>query len=280
MVAGRWAAAEAARRQLSVHLVSAYGTPVSVASGHAPPQYSDGQPVTVRDALDEAAKVLRQGQPAVEISTEVVHAEPRRVLVQASGDAVLTVVGNHGSGRLAEVLLGSVALHVASHGRSPVAVIPPHTSDSAAAAGPVLVGVDESGTASAAIGYAFDEAAVRGVGLDAVLVRDDSAVFGFVAAGAPITDFDDGQEHAVLAEQLAGYCDKYPDVAVRQIVVRGHPADGLIRYAESLSAAPQMVVLGSRGRGGVTGLLMGSTGQTLITRAAWPVLIVRDALPS
>jgi nucleotide-binding universal stress UspA family protein len=237
--------------------------------------------VTVRNALDEAAKVLRQGQPAVEITTEVVHAEPRRVLVQASGDAVLTVVGNHGSGRLAEVLLGSVALHVASHGRSPVAVIPPHADPAGpAAAGPVLVGVDESGTASAAIGYAFDEAAVRGAGLDAVLVRDDSAAFGFVAAGTPITDFDDGQEHAVLAEQLAGYCDKYPDVAVRQIVVRGHPADGLIRYAESLSAAPQMVVLGSRGRGGVTGLLMGSTGQTLITRAAWPVLIVRDALPS
>lgn len=279
MVAGRWAAAEAARRHLSLHLVSAYSTPMSVASGYAPPpECSDGQPVTVRDTISEAAKVLGESLPGLEITTEVVHSEPRRVLVQASGDAVLTVVGNHAGGRLAEVLLGSVALHVSSHGQSPVAVIPPQAAPESD--GPVLVGVDETGNAKAAIGYAFDEAAVRGARLDAVLVQDDSAAYGFAAAGVPLTAIDDGEEHAVLAEQLAGYREKYPDVVVQQIVVRGHPADALHRYAKSLPTAPQMIVLGSHGRGGVAGLMLGSTGQSLITRAAWPVLIVRDVRPS
>jgi nucleotide-binding universal stress UspA family protein len=91
---------------------------------------------------------------------------------------------------------------------------------------------------------------------------------------------EDDEEHAVLSEQLAGWRDKYPDVTVRQVVRRGRPADALIRYGKLLPAdqRPQLVVVGSRGRGGLTGLFLGSTSQTLICHSPWPVVVVRHGL--
>ena len=84
----------------------------------------------------------------------------------------------------------------------------------------------------------------------------------------------------MLSEQLAGWRDKYPDVTVRQVVRRGRAADALIRYGKLLpaDARPQLIVVGSRGRGGLTGLFLGSTSQTLICHSPWPVVVVRPGL--
>jgi len=93
-----------------------------------------------------------------------------------------------------------------------------------------------------------------------------------------IGQLEDEEEHAVLAEQLAGWRDKYPDVPVRQIILRGRPADALLHYAaRSEAIRPQLVVVGSRGRGGLSGLLLGSTSQSLICHAHWPVIVVRGS---
>jgi hypothetical protein len=75
------------------------------------------------------------------------------------------------------------------------------------------------------------------------------------------------EEHAVLAEQLAGWREKYPDVPVRQSVLRGRPAETLLRYGKGAPAdqRPRVIVLGTRGRGGLAGLLLGSTCQRVMT---------------
>jgi nucleotide-binding universal stress UspA family protein len=188
----------------------------------------------------------------------------------------LTVVGTRGGGRIPEVLLGSVALHVAAHGRSPVAVISPRGGE-LTNSGSVLLGIDGSGTSEAAVAYAFEEADRRAATLDAVLAWDDAALRGF-AGSEEFGLLEDEEEHAVLAEQLAGWRDKFPDVPVRQRIVHGRPADALLHYgAQSPATRPQLVVVGSRGRGGLSGLLLGSTSQSLICHAPWPVVVVRNS---
>jgi nucleotide-binding universal stress UspA family protein len=176
------------------------------------------------------------------------------------------------------VLLGSVALHLASHGRSPVAVVPSGTSpDGTRGAGPILLGVDASVGCEDAIGYAFDEAHARGVELIAALVVDDSTVPPFVRGPARPGSLEDQEEQDVLTAQLAGWARRYPRVTVRPAVLRGRPAGALLDcgLGQPPGSRPCMVVIGSRGRGGLAGLLLGSTGQNLITHAVWPVVVVR-----
>ena len=96
----------------------------------------------------------------------------------------------------------------------------------------------------------------------------------------PVLDAAEGrEEHAVLAEQLAGWQEKYPDVTVRQYVVPGRPGPALLGYARHPSVHPQMIVIGGHGRGGLAGFLLGSTGHTLISQAPCPVVLARPDPP-
>ncbi|SMD27505.1 Universal stress protein family protein [Kibdelosporangium aridum] len=74
-----------------------------------------------------------------------------------------------------------------------------------------------------------------------------------------------------LAEQLARWQQKYPDVRVTRQVVRDRPAHALLRFSDEA----QLIVVGSRGRGGFRGLLLGSTSQHLLRHAPCPVAVVR-----
>jgi nucleotide-binding universal stress UspA family protein len=277
MVAARWAAHEAARRQLSLRLLYAYSAAplVGVPAYGVPSDLNEGLIGAGTDALANAVAQIREDRPEVGFTAELVKSDPRSALVEASRTAALTVIGRSGGGRIPEVVLGSVALHVAAHGRSPVVVISPKTAPPTT--GPVILGVSGSGDSEEAVAFAFDEAAVRQTRLDAVLSWDDLAVRGFAHADRELISMEDDEEHVVLAEQLAGWREKYPDVAVNQIVLQGKPAEAMLQYAASLSDGeqPQLFVVGSRGRGGLTGLLLGSTSQRLICHSRWPVAVVR-----
>ncbi len=160
-VAAQWAAGEAARRKLPLRLLHAFTVPImGVPAYGVPPDLSEGLRVAGQAALDAALREISNVHSDLEVSAELVNADPRPALVEASAEASLTVVGTRGGGRIPEVVLGSVALHVASHGRSPVAVIPPQAGEPTT--GAVLLGVDGSGTSEAAIAYAFEEADRRG----------------------------------------------------------------------------------------------------------------------
>jgi nucleotide-binding universal stress UspA family protein len=272
LTAVRWAAKEAELRRLSVLLVHAFTLPVVGAMGYTiPTTLADGLHDAGEQILEGVAQELRESHPGLDVAGKLVEADPRPVLVEASERAGLTVVGTRGGGRIPEVILGSVALHISAHGRSPVAVIPAGAAPDAG--GPVLLGVDGSRTSEAAVEFAFDEADRRGAPLRAVLVWDDVALRG-LARVEPLVRLEDEEEHAVLAEQLAGWRAKYPDVTVQQEVRRGRAAEALLRR-QSGGPAPQLVVVGSRGRGGFAGLLLGSTSHSLIGHSHWPVVVVR-----
>ncbi len=272
VTATRWAADEAELRDQSLLLVHAFNIPVVGMMGYTvPTSLSDGLHDAGAQLLADTVADLRESHPNLQVAARLVETDPRPALVRLSEEATLTVVGTRGGGRIPEVILGSVALHVAAHGRSPVAVIPGHGV--VAPTGPVLLGVDGSRTSEAAVEFAFDEADRRGAPLRAVLAWDDLALIG-LAKGAPLIRFEDDEEHAVLAEQLAGWREKYPDVEVEQIVRRGRAAEALLRH-DPTQPEPQMVVVGSRGRGGFTGLLLGSTSHALIGHSTWPVVVVR-----
>jgi len=79
----------------------------------------------------------------------------------------------------------------------------------------------------------------------------------------------------VLAERLAGWGAKYPDVPVRRSVVRKQPAEALVNASEKA----QLVVVGSRGRGNAAGLLLGSVSHAVLHRSHCPVAVVRPDVP-
>ena len=282
MIAARWAAQEAIRRRLSLTLVNGFAAPLTgYRPGHPPPpDLAEALRRVSHDVLTAAASELRDRFPELEMRAAAVHDDPRRAVVDVAEHAALTVVGSRGRGRIPELLLGSVALYVAAHARSPVAVVPP-TADVGAvpAAGPILLGVDGSADCDAAVGFAFAEASVRDTSLLAVTVWDDLAYRGFAKGAGQIGPLADDEQQAVLAEQLAGWVDTYPEVDVRRVVLRGRPAERLLGFGRDLpiEQQPQLLVVGSRGRGRVAGLLLGSISQHLICGSRIPVVVVRRA---
>lgn len=280
LAAARWAAEAAQVRRLAVELLHAYTIPAAGTLGYTVPvALTDGVRDFGEEVLATAEGQVRAEYPGLTVTVRMVHADPRPALVEASASAALTVVGTRGGGRIPEVILGSAALHVAAHGRSPVAVIPAATLVEPRPArseqtGPIVLGVDGSATSEAAVEFAFDEADRRSVPLRAVLAWDDAEVRGLVAAGRLLDQVEDDRAHAVIAEQLAGWREKYPDVVVEQVVRRGRATEALLRQDPD-EIEPEMIVVGSRGRGGFAGLLLGSTSHSLIGHSRRPVVVVR-----
>jgi nucleotide-binding universal stress UspA family protein len=79
------------------------------------------------------------------------------------------------------------------------------------------------------------------------------------------------EQQQLFTERLANWQDKYPDVEVRLVVARDRP----VRRMLDAATGARMLVVGSRGRGGIPGMLLGSTSQSLLSVAPCPVAIVR-----
>jgi nucleotide-binding universal stress UspA family protein len=136
--------------------------------------------------------------------------------------------------------------------------------------GPVVVGTDGSAGSEEAVRTAFEEAARRRAGLVAVHSWID------LSSGPqryrPLDpEVVERSAREVVAGQLGVYADKYPEVTVQQVVTADRPVRHLVNYSERA----QLLVVGSRGRGGFGGLLLGSTSQALVYHARCPVLVVR-----
>ena len=171
----------------------------------------------------------------------------------------MIVVGSRGLGGFSGLLLGSVGVQLAAHAGCPVVVVRRDGRADGPEAGRVVVGVDGSHDADRAMRFAFEQASFRGVGLTAVhtYIWPDSTGPGDMLP--LVYDEDDlrDDERRLLAESVAGWTDKFPDVDVRRSVVRGTAA-GVLTH---LSHGAELLVVGSRGRGGFTGLLLGSVSQ-------------------
>lgn len=268
--AATWAAREAALRGLQLTLWHAVapvvvGWPVGQLYTEMPDWQKDNADAVLTRARTAAAAVLDGSGPS-NVQTEVVYANAVASLVEASEQAQLLVVGSQGVGPLGRMLLGSVSSALIQHSRCPVAVV--RADEEVDAAAPVLVGIDGSPASAAATALAFDEASRRGVDLVALHAWSDVGVF-------PALGMDwherESQGREVLSERLAGFQEQYPEVRVQQSLVCDTPAKWLLEAAERA----QLVVLGSRGRGGFPGMLLGSVSSTVVHSTTVPVIVVR-----
>ncbi|PJE22123.1 MAG: universal stress protein UspA [Mycobacterium sp.] len=265
-----WAARDAAMRNAPltlVHMLSAYVPTfpqIPLPGGVAVWQEEDGRLV-----LEEAAKLARESAGgAIAVTTELKSSPPIPTLVQLSEDADMVVVGSHGRGAVGRVLLGSVSSGVLRGAACPVAIVPDEEQDVRDDA-PVLVGIDGSPASELATAIAFDEASRRGVDLRAVHAWSDAEILDLGGLDWPTLQIESEQ---VLAERLAGWQERYPDVAVQRVVVCDRPARELVNQSKSA----QLVVLGSRGRGGIARMLLGSVSNGVVHSVHRPIIVARS----
>jgi nucleotide-binding universal stress UspA family protein len=270
----RWAAATAAQRGLSLHLVHAVDF---ATTGWAATPFVQTAPVfewaedDAQAVLSEAERMAEESAPGLEITAAVALTGIAKWLVRLSRETRMLVLGESGSGRLGEVFLGSTPVAVVGHASCPVVVVrgdaPPEPDRR-----PVVVGVDGSPLSENALAAAFEEASFRSVDLVAVHIWSDVKTGTFDASPVAFEPQAlEDVEHVLLGERLAGHCERYPDVTV----IRKVYIDGPRSHLQAWSKSAQLVVVGSRGRGGFAGLVLGSTSNSLLREAHCPVMVVR-----
>lgn len=271
------AAQEALLRGARLHVVHAFIWPAM----HVPPGGSPLGPPTggVRESIEhvlaEALERALAAAPGVMADHAVVAGEAVTALEAESRTAQLMVVGHRGSGGFAGLRLGSTSVHLAAHSHCPVMVV----RDRPVKDGPVLVAVDGPRHSRGAIAFAFQEASLRGADLVALHVWGTWSDHGDtrpVDVVDLIGDVETLQAHEeqLLDEALSGHRGEHPEVPVRARVVRGRTRPTLIEA----SRGAQLMVVGARGRGGFTGLLLGSVSQAVLHHADCPVTVVRSGL--
>lgn len=271
-----WAARDAGLRHAPLTLVHVVPNPV-VGMWPAPPSidaYATWRESRGHEILEDGQHIvdgvlLELGPVAVERKCLVGSIIP--TLVDLSKDAAMVVVGCRGAGGLGQRLLGSVSTGLAHHAHCPVAVVhDERPMDPATRRAPVLLGVDGSQASEQATAIAFEEASQRGVGLIALHSWADYGTFE-LPEGEWRDQLEIGRE--ALAERLAGWQERYPDVAVERRLVEGEPATHLV----AASALAQLTVVGSHGRGGFAGMLLGSVSSAVVQTAHSPVIVARQS---
>jgi len=271
LAAARWAAREAGVRRTSIRLVTAFGwMPVHEADDPAQivPDNRDALRRTAEERLVAAAAEVAEVAPDVAVSRQVTTGTPAGLLVSLSAEAQLAVVGHRGLGGFAGLVIGSVGMALAAHAACPVVVV--RGPDAPRQDGPIVVGLDGSPQSEAALAFAVEAAVARRVPLRAVRVWLDPAV-PYVVTGPADWDEEVKRQQGLLSEQLVGWREKYPALRVEPVLVQDRPAHAL---AQSTGDA-QLVVVGSRGRGGLTGMLLGSVSQAMLQHAECSVAVVR-----
>jgi nucleotide-binding universal stress UspA family protein len=265
----RWAAAEAVRRGGRLCVVAGYRTPWPHAHAAAGRDRTPLAQLRAEDIVAEAVADAHAAAPGLEVSGLSVHGAPVPVLIAAAGGAPI-VVGHRGHDGFAGLRPGATGLQLATHAPGPVVVV---RGDADADRGPVLLGIDGSPGAEPAVALAFRTAAERGCGVLAVRAYQ-IPVPKWREPVDPL-DFDlerlQAVEYVSLRGAVAPWRDKHPDVPVETVLRCGDPAEVLV----AMSAQARLVVVGTRGHGGFTGLLLGSVGQKLMYHAHCPVLIAR-----
>jgi nucleotide-binding universal stress UspA family protein len=250
---------EAVERGLPLHLVCV------VRSRPHRPVYERSHRTAAAAAL-EAARRRAERAGAGEVTRQIAVGDPGAELLKACRPTDLLVVGTHGHRPVARMLLGSVSTAAAAHAPCPVLVARgPRQSPT----GPVVVGVDGSPASRAAFGYAAEVAARTGAGLRAVqAVSPDADALGFVTAA---DERDLRRAQRTLQEAVAAAAGRHPALRVEELLVQAHPVDALLRHGRDA----RLVVVGSRGRGGVRAMVLGSVSRELLQRSDCPVAVVR-----
>lgn len=283
-----WAAKEAERRGAPLHVVTAYTVPIFAASS------MDAGYTTMDDAIirEGAQSVLnkaleRISQYPIEVFPRVETGDAAAVLLELSEEADLMVVGSRGRGGFVGRLLGSVSSALPAHAKCPTVVVPLRTAGRLPEAGVrppagspteqtvedvVVVGVDGSEQGRAASLVAAEQAQSRGLPLQILCALPPfSGSLAWVPAPLDLEAL-----HAEISDQLragrAWLQSHFPDVQMSMQLIDGPPAEILIDRTSSV----ELLVLGTRGRGGFAGMLLGSTSQSVMHHAKGPLMVVPD----
>jgi len=229
---------------------------------------------TARDnGLSALAEGIRLQQPQLQVETRLAEGPTVEALLEDAQQARLVVLGSRGIGGWSGLLVGSVTVQVTTHAPCPVVVIPydlrPHAHE-----GPtVVVGVDGSKASAHAIDFAFAQA--EALHATVAAVHTWTSPFLTYADGASMLQFDEDkiedEARLLVAESVAGAATEHPDVRWTTELATGSAAQALVRRSESAD----LIVVGSRGRGGFTGLLLGSVSQSVLHHTQCPIAIVR-----
>jgi nucleotide-binding universal stress UspA family protein len=228
---------------------------------------------------DEALETLAVAYPDLQVSVRLEPGSVVETLLDESETAEAMVLGRRGVGGFASLLLGSTTLQVTGHAHCPVITVPkPHDKEPFREG--VVVGIDGSEISERAVEYSFRAASELEEKLILLHAWDDPATSMGIAMMAPgVYDSSwfesdavlEVEEQLLLAESVAGWSEKYPDVHVERKVVRRHPVVALVDE----SAAASLVVVGCRGQGTLRSMALGSVSHGVLHHASGPVAVVR-----
>lgn len=216
-------------------------------------------------AVDDAVARARRALGEERVAAAVLPGLPSDVVLRSLREGDLVVVGSHSHGGIARVLLGSTSRAVAVHAEVPVVVVRPGAATDGEY---VLVGVDGSEVSLSAVHFAADEADRLGLPLRAVLVVEPHASW----TGIPPGPDDPTMQRAEteLHESLAGLREDHPGLEIQALVAQGTPEGALLEHARSA----RLLVVGSRGRGAVRSVVLGSVGRHVVEHALCPVAVL------
>jgi nucleotide-binding universal stress UspA family protein len=255
----KWAAREAALRGTSLRIVAVPPLPPRMTSTPATPgTVSDVVEQSTSEALAAAAQQAAAQQPSLTIETHLVAGAPAEVLTDAAEDAALLVLGSRGAGGFSALILGSVTRYVATHASAPVVVA---REEATSAQREIVVGVRDPAQSEAALGFGFEEAALRHARLLAVHAWS-SPVPGHSEAPAEAT--------SRLESAVAAWREKFPEVETRWEMVHAHPG----RVLAGSSARADLVVLGRHATGGSLSRGVRSVTHAVLGHAHGPVVSV------
>jgi nucleotide-binding universal stress UspA family protein len=226
----------------------------------------------VADAVD----VVAVPHPDLDVQTQLEPGSAVEQLLDQSRSATAVVLGSRGSGGFADLVIGSTTMHVAAHAQCPVIAVPAPDEESALRHRGVVVGVDGSTVSEPAIAYAFEAAADLGEPLTAVHAWYDVTRTGTGRMMPLVYDPAEKleEQRLALAESMAGWQEKFPEVDVHHKVILGsHPVATLVRQSRDA----RLLVVGCRGRGAVRSVLLGSVSHGVLHHAKVPVAVVHDA---
>ncbi len=274
----RWAARHAARHGADLIVLLAYHWRIPAAPTILGPDLEQAAQEQAEQVVADAVAEARTLAPGLTVRGHTVLGDPAPALIHAGRDGALIVVGSRGQHGFPAALLGSVSQQVALHAHGPVAVVRGPTEPAPDPHGPIVVGYDGSPDADEALRAGFEEATLRDHQLT-VLQAITTTLPSWPVSLPPLTY---NQQAVRLAAQtdlehtLTAWTNKYPDVTVTTHAVIGNPARALI----TASQAAQLLIIGTRGHGGFTGLLLGSVGLHLLHHAACPLLVARPQHPT
>lgn len=266
-----WALEQAVLRKVPLTAIRAWEIPsvggyysVGAALRSTSPDFELGEREIAQEALREACARV-PGAHAVETHAVAMRGRPPEVLVDAAKNAELLVVGSRGVGALSRVVhLGSVTSSVLHHASGPVAVVHEKNVPRSEAAPRIVVGVDDSPRSRRALAWAVGQARLSAGVLVPLTVHSERR-------GDHTGDVDVERRALLDAAEAAGASHDDP-VEVQPAVRSGHAAAELI----AASGEADLLVVGTRGRGGFASLLLGSTTTQVAGHATCPVVVVRS----